>query len=113
MVLLEENGFKDAYREVYPDPVTHPGFTFPSDNPDVDVKKLAWAPEADERDRIDFIYFKPNKKLKLIDAAVVGPRKSIIRGERAEENSKDKFIQPAGTWPTDHKAVLATFKLKH
>lgn len=112
-VLLEENGFKDAYREVYPDPVTHPGFTFPSDNPDVDVKKLAWAPEADERDRIDFIYFKPNKKLKLIDAAVVGPRKSIIRGERAEENSKDKFIQPAGTWPTDHKAVLATFKLKH
>lgn len=112
-VLLEENGFKDAYREVYPDPVTHPGFTFPSDNPDVDVKKLAWAPEADERDRIDFIYFKPNKKLKLIDAAVVGPRKSIIRGERAEENSKDKFIQPAGTWPTDHKAVLVTFKLKY
>lgn len=111
-VLLEKSGFKDAYREVYPDPVTHPGFTFPSDNPDVAVKKLTWAPEADERDRIDFIYFKPDKKLRLIDAAVVGPRKSIVRNERVEEKSKDKFIQPAGIWPTDHKAVLVTFGLK-
>lgn len=112
-VLLTQNGFKDAYREVYPNPVTHPGFTFPSDNPDVDVKKLAWAPEADERDRIDFVYFMPNKKLKLVDAAIVGPNKSIIRGERSVENSKDKFILPAGVWPTDHKALLVSFKLKN
>lgn len=111
-VLLTQNGFKDAYREVYPNPVTHPGFTFPSDNPDVDVKKLAWAPEADERDRIDFVYFMPNKKLKLVDATIVGPNKSIIRGERSVENSKDKFILPAGVWPTDHKALLVSFKLK-
>lgn len=111
-VLLTQNGFKDAYREIYPNPVTHPGFTFPSDNPDVEIKKLAWAPKADERDRIDFIYFRPNKKLKLKDAVIVGPSKSIIRGERVEENSKDKFILPAGVWPTDHKAVLVTFKLK-
>lgn len=112
-VLLTQNGFKDAYREVYPNPVTHPGFTFPSDNPNVDVKKLAWAPEADERDRIDFVYFMPNKKLKLVDAAIVGPNKSIIRGERSVENSKDKFILPAGVWPTDHKALLVSFKLKN
>lgn len=111
-VLLTQNGFKDAFREKYPNPVTHPGFTFPSDNPGVDVSKLAWAPDADERDRIDFIYYMPHKKLKLKDAAVVGPSKSIIRGQRAEENSKDKFIQPKGVWPTDHKAVLATFHLK-
>lgn len=112
-VMLEKNGFKDAYREMYPNPVTHPGFTFPSDNSDMEVNKLTWAPEADERDRIDFIYFKPDKKLKLVDAAVVGPRSSIVRGKRTEEAGKDKFIQPAGTWPTDHKAVLVTFKLKH
>lgn len=112
-VMLEKNGFKDAYREMYPNPVTHPGFTFPSDNPDMEVNKLTWAPEADERDRIDFIYFKPDKKLKLVDAAVVGPRSSIVRGKRIEEAGKDKFIQPVGTWPTDHKAVLVTFKLKH
>ena len=28
-VLLENAGFKDAYRTKYPNPVTHPGFTFP------------------------------------------------------------------------------------
>lgn len=111
-VLLTQNGFKDAFRKKYPNPITHPGFTFPSDNPGVDVKKLTWAPDADERDRIDFIYYMPHKKLKLKDVAIVGPSKSIIRGERAEENSKDKFIQPKGIWPTDHKAVLVTFNLK-
>lgn len=111
-VLLTQNGFKDAFREKYPNPITHPGFTFPSDNPGVDVSKLTWAPDADERDRIDFVYYKPQKGLKLKDAAVVGPTKSIIRGQRAEENSKDKFIQPQGVWPTDHKGVLVTFLLK-
>ncbi len=111
--MLEENGFKDAYREMYPDAATHPGFTFPSDNPAVDVSKLTWAPEADERDRIDFVYYKPNGRCRLIDAAVVGPRKSVVRSQRVEETSKDKFIEPAGVWPTDHKAVWATFRLMY
>lgn len=110
-VLLSSAGFKDAFRVLYPNPVTHPGFSFPSDNEAVDVKKLAWAPDADERDRIDFIYFMPDKKLKLKDIAIVGPSKSIIRGQRAEEGTKDKFILPLDTWPTDHKAMLATFLL--
>lgn len=110
-VLLEKAGFRDAYRVKYPNPVTHPGFTFPSDNKGVPTQKLAWAPEADERDRIDFIYFMPDKKLKLKDIVVVGPSRSVIRGERVEEDTKDRFIQPLGVWPTDHKAVLATFKL--
>lgn len=110
-VLLEKAGFKDAYRVKYPNPVTHPGFTFPSDNEGVEVKKLSWAPEADERDRIDFIYFMPDKKLKLKEVVVVGPSRSIIRGERADENTQDRFILPLGVWPTDHKAVLATFQL--
>lgn len=110
-VLLTESGFKDAFREIYPNPVTHPGFTFPSDNVGVGTDKLSWAPEADERDRIDFIYFIPDNRLKLKSASVVGPSKSIVRGQRVEEDSKDKFILPAGVWPTDHKAVLAVFDL--
>lgn len=110
-VLLTAAGFKDAFRTFYPNPVTHPGFSFPSNNEGVEVTKLAWAPEADERDRIDFIYFMPHKKLKLKDVSVVGPSKSIVRSERVEENSKDKFILPLDIWPTDHKAMLATFSL--
>lgn len=109
--LLYHAGFEDAYRVRYPDPVTHPGFTFPSDNPAVPVQKLAWAPEADERDRIDYIYYLPNRNWKLLDIAVVGPSTSIIRGERREEGTQDTFITPVAVWPTDHKAVLATFRL--
>ena len=57
--MLYEKGFRDAYRTVYPNPVTHPGFTFPAGNRAVAVDKLTWAPEADERDRIDFYIIIP------------------------------------------------------
>ena len=109
--LLEKSGYKDAYRQRYPNPVTHPGFTFPADNPLVDIKKLAWSPEADDRDRIDFIFYHPYKGLKLKDAVIVGPQGSICRNKRIVETSKDRFIKPINVWPTDHKAVLATFIL--
>jgi len=111
-VLLSENGFRDSYREIYPNPVTHPGFTFPSDNPAIPENKLTWAPEADERDRIDFIYYIPDNSLKLIDAIIVGPDNSIVRGQRMKEKNQDLFIIPSGVWPTDHKAVMANFLLK-
>lgn len=110
--MLAEAGFKDAYRTKYPNPVTHPGFTFPSDNEGVAEQKLSWAPEADERDRIDFVYFKPIKGLKVKDAVIVGPSKSIVRSKRTEENSRDRFVKPLGVWPTDHKAVMITFYIK-
>ena len=110
--LLYENGFKDSYREYYPDVVNYPGFTFPSDNADASVSKLTWAPDADERERIDFIYFYPNKNMTLKNATLVGPSSSIVQSQRVEEQSKDKFITPQGIWPTDHKAVLSTFIIK-
>jgi endonuclease/exonuclease/phosphatase family metal-dependent hydrolase len=109
--LLEKSGYKDAYRQRYPNPVTHPGFTFPADNPLVDIKKLAWSPEADDRDRIDFIFYHPFKGLQLKDAVIVGPKGSICRNMRIVETSKDRFTTPMNVWPTDHKAVLATFIL--
>lgn len=110
--LLYVNGFLDAYRVQYPDVVQNPGFTFPAGNENVDIKKLAWAPDADERDRIDFIYYLPDNRLKLKEISLVGPSKSIVRGERVEETANDRFILPQGIWPTDHKAVLATFEIK-
>lgn len=110
--MLMEAGFKDAYRTKYPNPVTHPGFTFPSDNKGVSEQKLSWAPESDERDRIDFIYYMPSKRMKLKDAVIIGPSQSIVRGKRTKENSRDRFIEPIDVWPTDHKAVMATFYIK-
>lgn len=109
---LYKNGFKDSYRVKYSDPLRYPGFTFPAGNKDVDVKKLAWAPDADERERIDFIYYYPNKQLKLENSYVVGPSKSVVRNEKVEETGSDIFIPPSGTWPTDHKGVMSIFVLK-
>lgn len=108
-LILQEHGFQDAYRAVYPDAVRNPGFTFPAGNRNVDVKKLAWAPDADERDRIDFIYFSPSRDLGLKDITVVGPSGTVIKGEIVENESDDTFCTPATVWPTDHKGNMAVF----
>lgn len=50
---------------IHPDPVKCPGFTFPADNKSVIPENLSWAPEADERERIDFVYYYPNKNLQI------------------------------------------------
>lgn len=110
-VMLEKAGYRDAYRVKFPDPVTYPGFTCPADCPDIALKKLVWSPEADDRDRIDFIMFAPFEGLSLTDAMIIGPKGDILRGERVTEETADPIIQPQGIWPTDHKAVLATFRL--
>lgn len=110
--ILQQNGFRDVYRYIYPNPVTHPGFTFPSDNRGVAVDKLSWAMEADERDRIDFIYYYPHKAVRPVLAYVVGPSSSIVKGARMKESTQDPFILPQGTWPSDHKGVLGIFELR-
>lgn len=110
--LLEQAGFKDAYRVFYSDPVKNPGYTYPADAPTVDVKRLTWAPESDERERIDFIYYFPAEKLNLTNAVIFGPRGSIRNNERIVENTADVFVEPLGIWPTDHKGVIAEFQLK-
>ncbi len=104
--LLTEAGYKDAYREIYPDPVKNPGYTYPADSKDTEVSRLTWTPDADERERIDFIYYYPQKGLSLLQANIFGPRGSIRNSMRMQENTEDTFIEPLGVWPTDHKGVL-------
>ena len=109
--LLEEAGFIDSYRKIYPNPLTHPGFTYPSDNPAKTPEKITWAPKADERDRIDFIFYK-GEGLDARKAVIFGPKGSIVRAQRVQETSKDKFLLPLDVWPTDHKGLLVTFICK-
>lgn len=109
---LAAKGFVDAYRQVYPDPVTHPGYTYPSDNDALPAHKITWAPEADERDRIDYIFYYPVLGLTPIEAAVVGPRGSISNSRKIQETSQDRFIEPLGVWPTDHKGVFVRFRYR-
>ena len=111
-LMLDNAGFIDTYRTHYPNVLTHPGFTFPADNKDVEVKRLTWTPDADERERIDYVFYYPHEGLKLKDAVIFGPKGSISHSQRVQENSKDKFLEPQGVWPTDHKGLLVTFELK-
>ena len=111
-LLLDNNGFVDTYRELYSDVINYPGFTFPADNPLIPVEKLAWAPKADERDRIDYVFYHPHPAVELKDAVIFGPRGSIVNSKRMPEESKDRFLLPLGVWPTDHKGLLVTFGLK-
>lgn len=108
-LLLDNAGFVDAYRTVHPNVLTHPGFTFPSDNPLVPESKLTWAPLSDERDRIDYVFFSPHPRLHAEEAVIFGPRGSIVKNHRTDESSDDEFLLPLGVWPTDHKGVLVTF----
>lgn len=107
--LLEEGGFIDAYREIYPNPLTHPGFTYPSDNADKQPEELTWAPKADERERIDFIFYQ-GSEIRATKAVLFGPKGTIVRSQRVQDASEDCFLEPLGVWPTDHKGVLVTFQ---
>jgi hypothetical protein len=82
-------GFADAYRTVYPDEMKKPGFTwspaYTFDDPET------------HHDRIDFVYFK-GKGVKVTGAKIVGENK---------ENA-DIVVSP---YPSDHRAVVATFTL--
>ncbi|MBI9062013.1 MAG: endonuclease/exonuclease/phosphatase family protein [Marinilabiliaceae bacterium] len=108
--LLAENGYIDSYREMYPSAIENPGFTYPSSNMDKPIKELTWAPSSDERERIDFIFYKTPGSLSLKSIKIVGPNTSIKKGEVIIEATKDEFIEPLGVWPTDHKGLFAVFE---
>ena len=109
---LAAAGFEDAYRVVYPDPVTHPGYTYPSVNPARKPETVTWAPESDERDRIDYVLYLPAGGLEAYDAAILGPDGCVVRSKEVLSVSQDKFISPLGVWPTDHKAVFVKFRYR-
>lgn len=78
-VLMEQYGFKDSYRELYPNELEYPCLTWST------MSKL------DIQYRIDFIYYK-GKKVKAIHSEMID--KHPVR------------------FPSDHAAMLTTFKFK-
>ncbi len=88
---IEAAGFRDTYRELHPDPVTHPGLTWWAGRPLVDD----YPDHADPQDRIDIIYAAgaaTSTDVKII-GEVGGPQVDIS-------------VEP---WGTDHRAVMTTF----
>ena len=84
---LLDIGMRDTFREIYPDPVEHPGLTY--GNPDFK--------EGGFGDRIDYLY-------------AGGPsvtRSSELIGEVGGPDV-DREYEP---WTSDHRAVLSTFQV--
>ena len=85
--LEREGGFTDAYRAIYPDEMSKPGFT--------------WTPlsdgdeNSDHFDRIDYIFV---RNATVVSAGVIG--------EKSPE--ADVVINP---WPSDHRAIMATVSI--
>lgn len=112
LAILRQAGLADAYRTVHSDPLTNPGYTYPCSNPLVPIEKLTWAPKADERERIDYLFFIPNPRMQILSADIIGPTDDIIRGERVATPWATRDVTPPlSTWPSDHRAVLARFRL--
>ncbi|HUL86284.1 MAG TPA: endonuclease/exonuclease/phosphatase family protein [Actinomycetota bacterium] len=92
---VEAAGFRDSYRQLFPDPVKDPGLTWPANRPFV----AGYNPyrHGDPRDRIDFIY----------DGGPATPVESKIVGEGGVPGV-DIVVSP---WPTDHRGEVTTFEV--
>jgi exodeoxyribonuclease III len=85
---ISQSGFQDAYRQIYPDEMAHPGNTWtPMTRPD---------DPQDHHDRIDYIYYR-GKGIKLKSVDIIG------------ENAQNATI--VFPLPSDHRAVTAEFEL--
>ncbi|HAZ00226.1 MAG TPA: endonuclease/exonuclease/phosphatase family protein [Opitutae bacterium] len=82
-------GFSDSYRMIYPDEMEKPGITWSTNYKDDDPTT--------HHDRIDFVYYK-GKALKVTEVKMVGENKA----------KADIVVSP---YPSDHRAVVATFTL--
>jgi endonuclease/exonuclease/phosphatase family metal-dependent hydrolase len=86
---MQAAGFHDSFRDVYPDPVANPGFTFPADQRGRSAKGL--------NDRIDFVY-------------AAGPGKTTASEIMGEAGGPEVSITVT-PWTSDHRAVISSFEV--
>lgn len=109
---LEASGYTDTFRELYPDVVKNPGFTWSSP---VDGGSFKGSP-IDDRDRIDFTFYKSGKDadIKPIAINLVGNEGFFVANKLVEKGgSQDDIILSEGipVWPTDHKGLHVTIEV--
>jgi hypothetical protein len=85
---MEASGFRDSYRETHPDAIAEPGFTWTSGHPGISP----W----DVFDRIDFVW--ASGPAVTLDSRIVGD----------DDPVSDVVVEP---WPSDHRAVVSTFRV--
>jgi exonuclease III len=87
---LLKAGFVDAYRQVHPDPLAAPGYTW--------TPTTAADDPADRHDRIDFV--------------LVGGRHGRVRAAQIVGESKLRADVVVSPYPSDHRAVVAAVELE-
>lgn len=87
---LADVGFRDSYREVHPDPVAVPGFTWTPGGPE--------SVPTDVHDRIDWVL--ASGRAEAVESEIVG-----------ERGGPDVDIQ-IRPYPTDHRGVVSTFVVR-
>ncbi len=87
---MEENGFVDVYRAIYPDPVNDPGNT--------------WSPLFREKpqDRIDRLYYRSLRKVPQLK-----PVRATVYPEKLEDDAIPVLDR---LFPSDHSALLIEFE---
>jgi hypothetical protein len=88
---LANAGFGDSYRDVHPDPVADPGYT--------------WSPGGPETRKHDF----PDRIDWVLHAGPVTTVDSRLVGERGNPQVDLAFADP---YPTDHRGVVSTFDVR-
>ncbi len=88
---LADAGFRDSYREVHPDPVAVPGFTWTPPG------TLESVPD-EVHDRIDWVL-------------VQGPAETLATQLVGEAGGPDVDIE-RDPYPTDHRGVVSTFRVE-
>ena len=88
-------GLTDSYRELHPDPADDPAITWSP----IYLSNDDYGGRKEPMDRIDFVYYKGSLTPEKSEIYMVGEPKP----EPDHSNNE---------WPTDHKGVLVTFKIK-
>ena len=102
---LQNNGYTDSFRAYFPNPYNNPGITWPSYTHQ--VGSTSWTPLADERERIDYIFYKGSNVLTLY-SSLVGPKESYAFNQPTTSYTfNENFIADNLLWPSDHKAVYS------
>lgn len=85
-----DDGFKDSYRQIHPDEMAYPGYTWTPTTALTDPK--------DHHDRIDYVLYR---------GANIKPTEVEIIGENAK--NADNVVTP---FPSDHRGVTTVFELE-
>jgi len=89
-------GFRDSFRDVYPDPVADPGLTWWAKKPHVAVSDENFGP-LDVKDRIDYVY-------------AAGPSVTTASRIVGEVGGPEVSVS-VSPWPSDHRGVVSSFDI--